>query len=200
MSEGVLAQLGCVSGGTGVWAGPGWRTYQQLGPRTVPSWLPWPGTGRSPPNQDETLSSLNSSSGLSQDSSRGHLLGQRSFQSCFCTGHGMASRNHKQGAGWGVERTERSHQPVGLPSASLWALLGQGWEARRLGRPVTTFPITPGLQSPAVPTFQDRAFRDRQKWLQGCWGPGSPAPPTPPRCPAQPGSQHQAEGHLSGNP
>lgn len=57
-------------------------------------------------------------------------MGQRSFQSCFRTGHGMASRNHKQGAGWGVERPERSHQPVGLPSASLWALLGWGWGAR----------------------------------------------------------------------
>lgn len=105
----------------------------------------------------------------------------------------------RSGAGSGEDRALTP--PVGRPSASLWALLGRGWKARRPGHPVTTFPITPGLRSPAVPTFQDRAFSDRRKWLQGCWGPGSLAPPPHPLgVQRSPGSQRRAEGHLSGNP
>lgn len=57
----------------------------------------------------------------------------RSFQSCFPTGHMMASKNHNQKAGGGGERTQSSGRPIGPQSGSLWAPLGRCGMGGRAG-------------------------------------------------------------------
>lgn len=143
--------------------------------------------GALPSKRDETLCGLNSYPGLSQDSS-GDLSWVRDLSSpvCVCTGHGTASR---------ITRQERDGESRGQSihagrSECHWHPWRRSWDGTgspgdRAAR-VTTFPTAPGLPSLTVPTFQDGALNDRQKWPQGRRGPGFPAPSTSPRCPVQP--------------
>lgn len=140
--------------GRGVWAGPGWRSCQQQGPHTVPSWLCTPGTGHAPPNWGETLCGFNSHSGLSQDSLGGgvgewgvDLLGQRPFQSCLFSywprdGFQESQPRSKTGSLGDRALLQADRTAMGFPVEAP----GTEPEGRGPGRPShCTPPITPGL-------------------------------------------------------